>query len=190
MKKAAALTSACKDFEEDLVLYYYGDGSAAERERVERHVSGCACCRRFVDDLQRLLPRMSESQPLPQSFWDNYLRETVVKLAEQNEKKSWWRSIVAPMQTWWVPAFGTVAIALLAFGLVLGKGKFTLFAGRSAASLPQEVLADGEQLEFFKSLDMLESLDGIEEREGGKIDRKSTRLNSSHIQKSRMPSSA
>jgi len=178
MKNPAALKSACKDFEEDLVLHYYGEGSTAERQRVARHVSDCACCRLFVDDLHRLLPRMTESRELPQSFWDNYFRETVAKLAKQEEKKFWWRSLLAPMQSWWLPAFGTVAIALLAFGLVLGKGKLTLFADRSAASLPQEVLADGEQLEFFKSLDMLESLDGLEEREGGKVKPKSnqTRL--------------
>jgi len=173
MKKPAALKSACKDFEEDLVLHYYGEGGAAERERVERHVSGCACCRRFVDDLQRLLPRMTESRELPQTFWDNYLRETVAKLAEQEEKKFCWRSLLAPMQSWWLPAFGTVAIALLAFGLVLGKGKLTLFADHSVASLPQEVLADGEQLEFFKSLDMLESLDRLDGREGGRVKPKS-----------------
>jgi anti-sigma factor RsiW len=172
MKNPAALKSACKDFEEDLVLYYYGEGSAAERQRVERHVSDCACCRRFVDDLHRLLPQMTENRELPQSFWDNYFRETVAKLAEQ-EEKSWWRSLVAPMQSWWLPAFGTAAIALLAFGLVLGKGKLTLFADHSAASLPQEVLADGEQLEFFNSLDMLESLGGLEEREGGRVKPKS-----------------
>ena len=95
MKNPAALKSACKDFEEDLVLYYYGEGGAAERQRVERHVSGCVCCRRFVDDLQRLLPQMTESQELPQTFWDKYLRETVAKLAEQEEKKFCWRSLLA-----------------------------------------------------------------------------------------------
>jgi hypothetical protein len=168
MKNPAALKSACKDFEEDLVLYYYGEGSAAER-----HVSDCACCRLFVDDLHRLLPQMTESRELPQTFWDNYFRETVAKLAEQEERNSWWRSLFAPMQSWWLPAFGTIAIALLALGLVLGKGKLTSFIDRSAASLPQEVLADGEQLEFFKSLDMLESLGGLEEREGGKVKPKS-----------------
>ena len=173
MKTPAALKSACKDFEEDLVLYYYGEGSAAERQRVERHVSGCACCRLFVDDLQRLLPHMTESRELPQSFWDNYFRETVAKLAEQEERNSWWRSLFAPMQSWLLPAFGTVAIALLAFGLVLGKGKLTLFTDHSAASLPQEVLADAEQLEFFKSLDMLESLDRLDGREGGRVKPKS-----------------
>ena len=178
MKNPAILKNACKDFEEDLVLYYYGEGSTAERQRIERHVSGCACCRLFVDDLQRLLPHMTESREMTQAFWDNYLRETVTKLAEREQRNSWCRSLFAPMQSWWVPAFGTVAIALLAFGLILGKGKLTSFIDHSTASLPQAVLADGEQLEFFKSLDMLESLDGLEEREGGKVKPKSnqTRL--------------
>ena len=172
MKKPPALKIACKDYEEDLVLYFYGEGSAAERERVGRHVSGCAFCRRFVDDLRMLLPRMSERRELPQAFWDNYLSETVAKLAEQ-ENKSWWRSLFFPAQSWWVPAFGTMAVALVAVGLVLGKGNLTLFADHSAASLPREVLADGEQLEFFRSLDMLESLDGLEPRDDDKVKSKS-----------------
>jgi predicted anti-sigma-YlaC factor YlaD len=181
MKNPAALKSACKDFEEDLVLYYYGEGSAAERQRVDHHVSDCTCCRLFVDDLQRLLPHMTESRELPQIFWDNYFRETVAKLADQEEKNSWWRSLVAPMQSWWLPAFGTVAIALLAFGLVLGKGKLTKFIDGSAASLPQEVLADGEQLEFFKSLEMLESLNRLEEKDDGQIKPKPTQSNLENI---------
>lgn len=184
MKNPAALKNACKDFEEDLVLCYYGEGSAAERQRVERHVSDCTCCRLFVDDLRRLLPHMTESRELPQSFWDNYFRETVAKLAEQEEIKTWWRSLFAPMQSWRVPAFGTIAIALLALGLVLGKGKLTWFIDRSAASLPQEVLADGEQLEFFKSLDMLESLGRLEEREGGRVKPKSNQTSGPRIARS------
>ena len=37
-ERGDTLRTACKDFEEDLVLYYYGDGSAAERSRVEGHL--------------------------------------------------------------------------------------------------------------------------------------------------------
>jgi hypothetical protein len=85
------------------------------------------------------------------------------------------------MPSWRVPAFGTVAIALLALGLVLGKGKLTLFADHLAASLPQEVLADGEQLEFFKSLDMLESLSRLEEKDDGQVKPKPTQSSLENI---------
>ena len=74
------LQNACSDFEEDLVLHYYGDGSEAEHKRVETHLQECAPCRIFLQDLARLLPRMAKPNELPQSFWDNYYREMLEKL--------------------------------------------------------------------------------------------------------------
>ena len=38
------LENACAEFEPDLVLYYYGDGTEAERRRVEAHLQGCSRC--------------------------------------------------------------------------------------------------------------------------------------------------
>jgi len=39
MKTPMPLQSACKEFEEDLVLYYYGETSEEERRRVGQHLS-------------------------------------------------------------------------------------------------------------------------------------------------------
>src|SRR5437773_465220 len=47
MGRSGKLETACRDFEEDLVLYYYGEGSGAERSRVESHVKACSRCSRF-----------------------------------------------------------------------------------------------------------------------------------------------
>ena len=84
MKNAMPLQSACKEFEEDLVLHYYCETSDEERRRIGEHLCGCLRCQSFVDDLRRLLPQMARSEELPQSFWDNYYRETVAKLAQQD----------------------------------------------------------------------------------------------------------
>jgi len=157
--------SACKSFEEDLVLYYYGETSYAERRPIEQHLSGCQSCRRFVDDLRRLLPQMARSEEFPQSFWDAYYHETVAKLAQQRERKYWWRNLWSPMKVWMLPAFGTVAIAVLAIGLVLGRGDLKFFIDRSSENIPQEVLADANQLEFFESMDMFEWLSKIKDRD-------------------------
>ena len=175
MKNFASLKSACKSLEEDLVLYYYGENSEADGRRVERHLAECVCCRRFVDDLRGLLPQMAKSQELPQAFWDSYFRETVAKLREQEERKFRWREVFTPMKSWLVPAIGTAAVTILAIGLVLGKGTLPSFIGKASESLPQEVIADANQLEFFTSLDMLESLSRLEEQEGGKIEPPSDR---------------
>jgi predicted anti-sigma-YlaC factor YlaD len=174
MKHAMPLDNACKNFEEDLVLYYYGENNGAERRRVEQHLSSCGSCQSFVNDLNRVLPPMAEQQSLPQTFWDNYYRETVAKLAEQDERKNWWRNLFAPIRTWMVPVFGTAVAAVLAVALLLGK--VNVFTDLTPASIPQEILADSNQLEFFQSLDMLESLNKLEEQDGNKPEAKTSKL--------------
>ena len=175
MKNKSPLSSACKKYEEDLVLYYYAEGSAAESQRVERHLSECPACRRFVDDLRGLLPQLAKSQELPQTFWDSYYNETVAKLRERKARNDWWRNFFMPGKTWLVPAFGTAAVAVLALGLLFAKGSLPLFIDGSSAKLPEAIIADSNQLEFFRSLDMLESLSQLEEHEGGRVEPKSDR---------------
>lgn len=165
-----ALESACKEYEEDLVLYYYGESGDEERQRVAHHLSGCERCRLFVDDLTRVLPQMAKSPEMPQSFWDNYYRETVAKLAEQEERKNWWRTWFTPTRTWMMPAFGTVAGLVLVVGLLFGQGNLSSFLERPSRNIPEEVIADGNQLEFFRTMDMLESLDRLEPQDGATIE--------------------
>jgi hypothetical protein len=179
MKNIVPLQSACKDFEEDLVLYYYGETSDADRHRVGQHLSTCARCQRFVDDLYRLLPQMARSEQLPESFWDNYYRETLAKLAQQEERKYWWRALFTPARVWMMPAFGTVAVAVLVIGLLFGKGNLSSFIHRPSEKIPQEVLADENQLQFFESMDLLESLGNLENQDNQKSD--STNSQSSRV---------
>jgi hypothetical protein len=179
MKNIVPLQSACKDFEEDLVLYYYGETSDADRHRVGQHLSTCARCQRFVDDLYRLLPQMARSEQLPESFWDNYYRETLAKLAQQEERKYWWRALFTPARVWMMPAFGTVAVAVLVIGLLFGKGNLSSLIHRPSEKIPQEVLADENQLQFFESMDLLESLGNLENQDNQKSD--STNSQSSRV---------
>jgi predicted anti-sigma-YlaC factor YlaD len=164
------LLTACRDFEEDLVLHYYGDGSEEERNRVENHLQECSPCRIFLEDLRRLLPQMAKPNELPQSFWDNYYRETLAKLAALEERKFRWRNLFAPMRAWMLPAFGTAAVAVLAVALVLTKGHWNFSLKQSGESIPQEILVDTNQLEFFKSMDMLEALSKLETLDGTKLE--------------------
>jgi len=154
----------------------------AESQRVERHLSECMTCRRFVDDLRGLLPQLAKSQDLPQTFWDSYYRETVAKLRERDERNNWWRNLIAPMKTWLVPTFGTAAVAVLVLGLFYGKISVPSFTDGSSAKLPSEIIADTNQLEFFRSLDMLESLSQIEVPDGGGMKPKSDRSSLSRIE--------
>ena len=88
------------------------------------------------------------------------------KLSVERERKAWWRSWFAPMNIWLVPAFGTAAMAVLAFALVIGKGNWQGETKTVDEAIPQEVIADGKQLEFFDSLDMLEALRAQEQNQG------------------------
>src|SRR5260370_37601400 len=96
-------------------------------------------------------------------FWDDYYRETVAKLARQEERQHWWRALFAPKPMWMVPAFGTFGVAVLVVGLLFGKGNLSSFIQRPAERIPQEILADENQLQFFESMDLLESLGKLEQ---------------------------
>jgi len=61
-----------------------------------------------------------------------------------------------------VPAFGSLAMAVLAIGLLFGKGNLSSFTLRPTEKIPHEILADENQLQFFESMDMLESLSKLE----------------------------
>ena len=82
---------------------------------------------------------------------------------------------------------------LVVLGLVVARA-LSLDAQSQSAPAPQDdaQAVREEMAQLKKAFDM--RLAALEERlkavEGGQRDRKSTRLNSSHIQKSRMPSSA
>ena len=165
-----ALKAACMRYEEDLVLHYYGEIAEKERDRIERHLAECDACRMFFADLRRLLPQISRTEELPSSFWDEYYRQTMTKLTDYEEKKHRWRSWFAPLSGWMMPAFGTVTAAVLVISLMYGKDNVKLFVEPAAERIPQEIVADKNQLEFFKSLDILEALSNLEAQEEPKSD--------------------
>jgi predicted anti-sigma-YlaC factor YlaD len=169
--RTGALENACKEFEADLVLYYYGDDSEADHRRVELHCAECSRCRRFLDDLRQLLPQMAQPKEMPGAFWDNYYNEVVQKLASEREQPSWWREFLGSMRSWALPAFGTLAVASLAFFFVIHSGTHPK---RSATPIPQEILADPHSVEFFKSMDLLESLNKLEQNDNPKMEAPAT----------------
>jgi hypothetical protein len=170
MKARAPLASACKQYEEDLVLHYYGETSHDERSKIENHLADCMSCKSFLDDLRRLLPQITQTEKMPQSFWDNYYRQTVAKLADYDERKFSWRAFFAPMRMWMVPAFGTVVAAVLVVGLMFGKDNIRLFVEPRAERIPQEIIADKNQLEFFESMEIIEALGKLEAQDEPKTD--------------------
>src|SRR5262245_59381168 len=130
----------CRMYEEDLVLYYYDETEAADRYRIEQHLTECVACRGFVDELRGLLPRLAKSQELPATFWQNYYRETIAKLNEQEARRHRWRDLLVPMKGWFAPAFGAAAVAVFALGMLFAKGSLPLSPKGFSDKLPQEVM--------------------------------------------------
>jgi hypothetical protein len=162
--KATAI--ACKPFEEDLVLYYYGELGGNEREAVEGHLTGCQPCRLYLKELESILPLTVKPDEPPQAFWDDYSREMRRKLAEASERKSWWQSLALFLQPWAIPASATAIVAVLALTFTLGKGFW------SSKEVPQEdeavveILPMAENLEFFETMEVLDAMDLLENMAG------------------------
>jgi hypothetical protein len=66
-----------------------------------------------------------------------------------------------------VPAFGTATVVVLAVAMIFGQGDWNSPPKQAQYEMiPQEILTDAGRLEFFKSLDMLESLTTLEKMDG------------------------
>ncbi len=158
----------CENFEQDLVLYYYGECGRKDRLRVETHLEGCGSCRRFLEELRQLLPLTSKLDEPDEAFWDAYSREIHGKLAEIREKPFWWNKLLTFIHPWPVPALATALILVVALTLTFTKGMW-----RSQGTPPEEmtlleILPVAENLEFFKAMEVLDALDLLEDVGGGK----------------------
>jgi hypothetical protein len=157
---------ACKQFEEDLVLYYYGELGGSERPILEGHVQSCQPCQSYLKELESVLPLTVKPDEPPKAFWDDYSREMRRKLAEASERKSWWQSLARFLQPWAIPASATAIMAVLALTLTFGKEFW------SSKELPQddqavvEILPMAENLEFFKTMEVLDTMDLLENMGG------------------------
>lgn len=154
--------TACKDFEQGLALYYYGECAVEERSRIEEHLKGCAACSSFLADLGKLLPLTVKADEPPEPFWDDYSRELRRKIAAAEEKSPWWRSVLPTLRPWPVPALAAALILVLAITLT-----FTVVK-RRPEQLPSdetellEIVVMGQSLEFFNTMDLLDAMDLIE----------------------------
>jgi hypothetical protein len=159
--KTAAV--ACTQFEEDLVLYYYGELRGGERAAVDNHVRGCEPCRFYLKELELILPLTVKPDEPSQAFWDDYSREMRRKLAEVKERKTWWQSLASFFQPWAIPVSATVAVAILALTLTLGKGFWGSKEVPQDDEVFMEILPAAENLEFFKTMEVLDAMDFLED---------------------------
>ena len=157
-----SLRGACKEFEEDLVLYYYGECAAAERSRVERHLEACRPCQQFLTDLSRLLPLTIKPDEPPQVFWESYSKEMERKLTAVEQKGRWWKELASLFRPWPVPALATALVLILALTLTFGKRMWRAQDLPPEEEAVLEILPMAENLEFFKTMDLLDAMDILE----------------------------
>lgn len=159
-----SLRPACKDFEQDLVLYHYGECAETERRRVEAHLNGCASCRNFLEDLRKLLPLTVKPDEPPQAFWESYSRELRRKLSAVEQNDSWWKNMASLFHPWPLPALATALVLILAITLTFTKGWWGSRQVQPQDETLLEVLPIVENLEFLESVEMLDALEKTEGR--------------------------
>lgn len=154
-----SLSTACKDFEQDLVLYYYGECAEAQRSRVDAHIKGCAPCREFLRDMGTLLPLTVNLDEPPQAFWQDYSTEMRSRLAAAEQKGRWWQQLSSFFPRWPVPALAMASALILAIAFTSIKGRWDSRQIRPADEAILEVLPIVENLEFFETMELLDSLE-------------------------------
>jgi anti-sigma factor RsiW len=156
------LAIACKELDQDLVLFYYGDLSGTDRSKIETHLTACPSCALYLKELGAILPITVQADEPQPAFWDNYSREMRRKLEEIDERKSWWQAVKTWFQPWTLPALATTAVVALALTLTFGK---TVWRDREAPLDEEafmEVLPMAENLEFFSTMEVLDAMDLLE----------------------------
>ena len=154
--------AACDQFEQELILYYYGELGSADRSQVEGHIAGCEPCRLYLKEMASLLPLTVAADEPPQAFWDDYSREMRHKLAAAREKSSSWYTTVSLFRPWAVPVFATTAVIALALTLTLTRGPWPIKETSQDEEALIEALPMTENLEFFSNMEVLDTMDLLE----------------------------
>ena len=159
---AQTLALPCKEQEENLVLLHYGELLGGERDDLRAHLQSCVPCAAYLKNLAALLPLTVEADQPPQIFWTDYNRELRHKLDGLAEKKNWRQKLADFFQPRWLPAFATAAVVALALTFTLGKGMWSKNDPTQEDAAIMELLPVAENLEFFKSMEVLDDLDLLE----------------------------
>ena len=160
------MSMVCAELEQDLVLYHYGDLSGASRDRLATHLRACPGCATYLKELTALLPLTVNTDEPGEDFWQNYSREMRHKLAELQEKKSWWQELQEVVRPWTLPVLAGTAVVALALTLNTANKTTVIDDGSTADPALMEVLPMAENLELINNMDVLENIDVLEVMEG------------------------
>ena len=160
------MNAVCKEFEQDLVLYHYGELTGDSRAHIATHLRACPGCATYLKELAALLPLTMNTDEPGEEFWQNYSREMRHKLADLQEKKSWWQKLQATLRPWTLPALAGTAVVALAVTLNTANKTTPINDVPAADAALMEVLPMAENLELFNNMDVLENIEVLEAMEG------------------------
>jgi len=116
-----------EQFAEDLALYALGSLDGAERQALEKHLEGCASCRRELELLRGDLSllALTTAGPKPPARARQRLLSAIAKEpraphASEGQQHSWWIAFGWPALRW------TAAVALVIVGIGLLRQNSTL----------------------------------------------------------------
>ncbi len=162
MQKENSVKGTCKDIEENLVLYHYGECAGKDRNKVEAHLVVCVSCRRFLDKLRTIPPLTVKPDEPPKAFWDSYSREMRQKLAAVEERASWRSGVFSHFRPWSVPTVAAALVLLLVVALTFTRGIWQPQQPLSKEEPLVQMQPVAENLEFFETVDLLDSIDLLE----------------------------
>ncbi|MBI4524890.1 MAG: zf-HC2 domain-containing protein [Deltaproteobacteria bacterium] len=156
------MMQTCKNFEQDLVLYYYGECEGEDRNKVAAHLIVCRSCRRFLQELSAMLQVAAKTDEPSAAFWESYSREMRYKLADLEDERSWLGAFFA-----WFPVWRPAWAAVVAFLLVVSFAGAVWHSKEHPANQKLAEIAVIEQnMEFFRTMDLLSAVDFLEALDG------------------------
>jgi len=160
------IANPCREREEDLVLFHYGDLAENERRQVGDHLSSCAGCAGYLAQLAALLPLTVKADEPPENFWRDYNRELRRRIDAAGEKTSWRELIGRLFRPRLLPAWGAALAVTLALALTFGHKFWQSNDPPKEETALIEAMPVAEHLEFFKTMDVLDNLDLLESMGG------------------------
>lgn len=159
--------------EEDLILHYYGEMTAAQETALAAHLAGCGACRAELARLQRVLSAVDESAlspaPLPEGF-----ERTVWARLEPNLRRArpGWYSFLSLAPAPLALAAAVILLVGAAFfaGRVSSPSTGMPTASRSTEQIRERILLVdlGDHLERSQMV-LIELLSGQDEGEAGTV---------------------
>lgn len=137
----------CEGYEEDLILYHYGELEPEKASATAAHMESCAACRAYMDELDRLLAAVPADMPGRAAT----IRATGRVMAGIAPRRFEWRRRLVP---------ASIALAALVSAVLFTV--FNPFVSDKPQTPEQMVMAQADP-EVLENLDLLKDLNVIEE---------------------------